>query len=95
MITFYKTVIPDTGVLVPPIDVLDPTTWHVNQLVRNLGFRICGQAQFKRVQPLARACAVFGWHYLSNATCLIRPHALYVFVVVSRTTIICHLICHF
>ena len=32
------------------------------------------------------------WHYLSNATCLIRPHLFYVFVVVSRITIICYMI---
>ena len=25
-------------------------------------------------RPSARALAFFGWHYLSNATCLIRPH---------------------
>ena len=30
-----------------------------------------------------------GWHYLSNATCLIRPHVFYVFFVVSRIAIIC------
>ena len=35
----------------------------------------------------------FGWHYLSNATCLIRPHSLYVCFVVSRTTISCYIIC--
>ena len=33
--------------------------------------------------------AQLGWHYLSNATCLMRPHLLYVlFTVVSRITII-------
>ena len=31
-----------------------------------------------------------GWRYLSNATCLIRPH-LYVLFVVSRIIIICQL----
>ena len=30
-----------------------------------------------------------GITYLSNATCLIRPHLLYVFFVASRITIIC------
>ena len=25
----------------------------------------------------------FGWHYLSNATCLLRPRLLYAFFVVS------------
>ena len=32
--------------------------------------------------------ATIRWHYLSNATCLIRPHLLYVFFVVSRIIII-------
>ena len=27
-----------------------------------------------------------GWHYLSNATCLIRPHLFYACLVVSRIT---------
>ena len=31
----------------------------------------------------------FGRHYLSNATCLIRPRALYALFVVSRITVIC------
>ena len=38
--------------------------------------------------------AGFGWHYLSNATCLIRPHLFCVFFVVSRIVIICYIICH-
>ena len=28
-------------------------------------------------RPGARAWASFGWHYLSNATCLTRPHSFY------------------
>ena len=33
---------------------------------------------------------IIGWHYLSNATCLIRPcHLFVVFFVVSRITITC------
>ena len=35
-----------------------------------------------------------GWHCLSNAACLMRPQ-LFVFFVVSRITIICHIIRHF
>ena len=30
----------------------------------------------------------FGWHYLSNATCLMRPHLFYAGFVVSRITIL-------
>ena len=33
-----------------------------------------------------------GWHYLSNATCLMRPHSFYVFFFVSRITILCYII---
>ena len=36
-----------------------------------------------------------GWHYLSNTTCLIRPHLLYALFVVSMITIICQTIRHF
>ena len=34
-----------------------------------------------------------GWHYLSDATCLIRPHSFYACFVVPRV-IICYIICH-
>ena len=37
----------------------------------------------------------FWWHYLSNATCLIRLHLFYACFVVSRITIICYSIHHF
>ena len=36
-----------------------------------------------------------GWLYLSNATCLMRPHLCYACFVVSRSTIICYIIRHF
>ena len=36
----------------------------------------------------------FGWHYLSNATCLMRPHLFSVFFVVPRVTISCYIIRH-
>ena len=36
-----------------------------------------------------------GWHYLSNATCLIRPHLFHALSVVSRITIVCQTIRHF
>ena len=32
-----------------------------------------------------------GWHYLSSATCLIRPRLLYVCFVVARSTIMCYI----
>ena len=37
----------------------------------------------------------FGWHYLSNATCLIWHHLLYACFLMSRITIVCHIIRHF
>ena len=37
----------------------------------------------------------FGWHYLSTATCLMRPRLFYVLFVVSRITIICCVARHF
>ena len=43
----------------------------------------------------AAKTAVAGWHYLSNAICLIRPHAFYAFFVASRTTTICRMIQRF
>ena len=33
-----------------------------------------------------------GWHYLSNATCLMRPPWLYVCFVVSRIMLICRML---
>ena len=44
-----------------------------------------GQAGHTASQPARPA---FGWHYLSNATCLVRPHAFYMLFTVSKTTII-------
>ena len=38
--------------------------------------------------------SVFGWHYLSNATCLIRPRLFYACFGVSRITIRCFIIRH-
>ena len=34
-----------------------------------------------------------GWHYLSNATCLMRPHSFYACFVVSRIITSCQVIC--
>ena len=42
-----------------------------------------------------RATATLGKHYLSNATCLMRPRLFYAPCVVSRTIIICHALRHF
>ena len=36
-----------------------------------------------------------GQHYLSNATCLVRPPLFEELFVVSRVIILCHNICHF
>ena len=36
----------------------------------------------------------FGWHYLFNAICLIRPHMLYALFVVSRIITICDILRH-
>ena len=36
-----------------------------------------------------------GWHYLSKATCLTRPHLFYASFVVSRVVVICNMICTF
>ena len=58
----------------------------------------------RRSQPwLARArggrpasrTSVLGWHFLSDATCLIRPHLFCARFVVSRITPICYMIHHF
>ena len=36
-----------------------------------------------------------GWHYLSNATCLMPPRSVYALFIVSRITIVCYLIRRF
>ena len=42
-----------------------------------------------RRRPRGPSRAPFGWHYSSNATCLIRPRLFFVlFLVVSRIAII-------
>ena len=38
---------------------------------------------------------MLGWHYLSNASCLIRPRLFYACFVVSRIAILCYIICHY
>ena len=40
------------------------------------------------------ADALSGWHYLSNATSLIRPHSFYALFVVPRIITICYIIRH-
>ena len=35
-----------------------------------------------------------GWHYLSNATCLTRPHLFYAYFVVPRIAILCYILRH-
>ena len=40
--------------------------------------------------------ALFGWHYLSKATSLIRPHLFYVcYVCLARIAILCYILRHF
>ena len=41
-----------------------------------------------------RKLARLGWHCLSKATCLIRPHLFYACFVVSRLTMICYILRH-
>ena len=36
-----------------------------------------------------------GWHCLSNATCLIRPHLFYAPFIVLRVTVLCRTVHHF
>ena len=43
----------------------------------------------------ARNLPTFGWHHLSNATCLMRPRLFYALLVVSRNTIMRYNIHHF
>ena len=49
----------------------------------------------KRATMVVRARLRTGWHYLSNATCLMRPRSSSVLFVVSRTTMTCYMIRHF
>ena len=37
---------------------------------------------------------LLGWLYLSNATCLMRPHLFYACFVAPRITITCYMIRH-
>ena len=41
-----------------------------------------------------RALASLGWHYSSNATCLLRPGSFYALFVVSRIATLCQIIRH-
>ena len=45
-------------------------------------------------RPTLIKVRMFGRRYLSKATWLIRPRLLYIFVVVSRITMICYMIRH-
>ena len=42
---------------------------------------------------LVPSVSSLGWHYLSNATCLMRPRSFYLFSIVSRI-IICQIVRH-
>ena len=50
----------------------------------------CSRAGFSTSWP-----GDVGWHYLSNATCLMRPRSFYARFVASRITIVCYIIRHF
>ena len=50
---------------------------------------------FRASPPDPDSCPLFGRHYLSNATCLIRPHLFFACFVASRITITCYMIRHF
>ena len=52
------------------------------------------RARSSRRHERARSQSCFGWHYLSNATCLMRPRLFYARFLVSRGTIICYIIRH-
>ena len=59
------------------------------------GGRLCQVCRSCSIPPATRLfCAWFGWHDLSNSTCLMQPHSFYACVVVSRMTIIRYMIRH-
>ena len=43
----------------------------------------------------ARRAVPIRWHYLSDATCLTRPHLFCTCFVGSRITVLCYMICNF
>ena len=45
-------------------------------------------------RQMAPRAPSFGWHYLSNATRLMRPRSFYAMFIVSRTTIVRNIIRH-
>ena len=56
---------------------------------------ISGASEAEQREPRRYASdASLEWHYLSNATCLIRPHVFYAVFVVSRIPIICNIFRH-
>ena len=58
-----------------------------------LGYMLCYTiVEVRRAQVYV--AAAIGWHYLSNAACLIRPRLFYALSVVSRTIINCYMIHH-
>ena len=46
----------------------------------------CRRRSARRAWSRATAPAPLGWHYLSNTTCLMRPHSCYACFVVSGST---------
>ena len=56
-------------------------------------YSLCVSLGDSFVAELSQLCVLW-WHYLSNATCLTRPHVFYACFVVSRSTISCYTIRH-
>ena len=57
--------------------------------------RCAGRPPRRRGLPqTTRATALFWWHYLSNATCVIRPHLFYALFIASRIIMCCYILCH-
>ena len=66
---------------------------HDGPVAEALGVGVLlGRVQRHDPQHLLDLLVVLGQHYLSNATCLIRPPLCYVCFVVSRSTIHCCII---
>ena len=66
----------------------------VTHIMSYLSFE--GSGPLPRPYGLSRALPseiplMLGWHYLSNATCLIRPHLFYACFVLSRIIIHCQI----
>ena len=72
--------------------------WFLPASVSSAPFRLWGSGMgLCRFADDIRYCSRkdgLGWHYVSNATCLIRPHLCYALFTVSMITITCQHICY-